>query len=172
VWLEAYRVMTARDVAVDRMELNGFSYIFDNYTMRVAMGEAPASPVEDRLVGAIGRSSAPVSKREGSRLQGWVGPTERYFGKERDKVHFIAHTIGGLVDGVELNVFAKRRDLNRGWSDAGKRYRVMEQHSAAIPALSASAGHCTRTRRARQHLSNTGFCGPTSRGGWKSSTTD
>jgi hypothetical protein len=130
-WLDAYCLMTPREVAVDRTALNGFSYVFDNYTMRVARGEAPPSPVEDRLVGAIGPSSAPPRKREASRLQGWVGPTERYFGKERDKGHFIAHTIGGLVDGVEINVFAQRRDLNRGWSIAGKRYRIMEQHCAS-----------------------------------------
>jgi hypothetical protein len=132
-WLEDYRSMTPRELAVDRIELNGFSYIFDSYSLRVAMGEAPPSPVEDRLVGAIGRSSCPDRKREVSRMQGWIGPTEQYFGKGRDKGHFIAHTIGGLVDGVELNVFAQRRDLNRGWSDAGKRYRSMEQFSAANP---------------------------------------
>ncbi len=130
-WLDEYMGMTPRGVVVDRMELNGFVYLFDNYSTRVAMGEVAPSSVEDRLVAAVGRSSRPERKRESSRLQGWVGPTERYFGKHRDKGHFIAHTIGGLVDGVELNVFAQRRDLNRGWSSAGKRYRDMEKYCAA-----------------------------------------
>ena len=32
------------------------------------------------------------------------------------------------MDGHELNVFIQRRDLNRGWSEAGKRFRAMEKY--------------------------------------------
>jgi hypothetical protein len=132
-WLEEYCQDTPRNVRVDRVELNGFSYIFDNYSLLISMGEAPPSDVVDRLVGAIGRSPHPLRTRESSRLRGWVGPTELSLGKDRDKGHFIAHTIGGMIDGVELNVFPQRRDVNRGWSPAGKRYRQMESFCAAHP---------------------------------------
>jgi hypothetical protein len=37
-------------------------------------------------------------------------------------------TIGSVVDGLEANVFVQRRDLNRGWSPAGKRFREMEKY--------------------------------------------
>lgn len=37
------------------------------------------------------------------------------------------------MDQCELNVFVQRRDLNRGWSDAGKRYRRMEDYCVRNP---------------------------------------
>ena len=55
------------------------------------------------------------------------------FGPGWDKGHFIAHSIGGAVDGLEANVFVQRRDLNRGWSVAGKRFRQMEQYCVLNP---------------------------------------
>ncbi|MBC7947441.1 MAG: hypothetical protein H7Y42_06150, partial [Chitinophagaceae bacterium] len=59
--------------------------------------------------------------------QGWVGQTEKYLGANTDKGHFMAHTIGG---GLEVNIFAQCRDINRGWSKRGKVYRSMEKHCA------------------------------------------
>lgn len=105
----------------------------DNYSTRVARGDAAPSPVEDRLIGAIGRSTPQQRRREASRIRGWLGPTEQNLGHQRDKGHFIAHTIGGLVDGFEVNLFVQRRDFNRGWSAAGRRYRAMERYCAANP---------------------------------------
>jgi hypothetical protein len=52
------------------------------------------------------------------------------FAREWDKGHFIAHSIGGALDGWELNVFVQRRELNRGWSEAGARFRDMEDYCA------------------------------------------
>ena len=43
----------------------------------------------------------------------------------RDKGHFIAHAIGG---GLDMNVFSQARDLNRGISEQGKVYRLMERY--------------------------------------------
>jgi hypothetical protein len=34
---------------------------------------------------------------------------------------------------MDMNLFPQRRDLNRGWSAQGKRYRAMERHLAAHP---------------------------------------
>ena len=62
------------------------------------------------------------------RLKGWVGPTESIYGENWDKGHFIAHSIGGAVDGAEVNVFVQRRDLNRGRSQEGRRYVEMENY--------------------------------------------
>lgn len=56
------------------------------------------------------------------------------FGRRFDKGHFIAHSIGGYVTGIEANVFIQRRDLNRGWSAEGKIFRSMEKYCAQNPA--------------------------------------
>lgn len=88
---------------------------------------------ESRLVAAFGLSAPQPRRRDDARLRGWVGPTDNTFGRAWDKGHFIAHSIGGSVVGWELNVFVQRRDLNRGWSPAGRRYRQMEQYCAANP---------------------------------------
>jgi hypothetical protein len=51
-------------------------------------------------------------------------------GAQFDKGHFIAHYLGG---GTQLNLFAQRRDLNRGWSAEGKLYREMERYCFEHP---------------------------------------
>ena len=47
-----------------------------------------------------------------------------------DKGHFLGHASGGILD---INLFPQRRELNRGWSDEGKRFRSMERHVAEHP---------------------------------------
>lgn len=37
------------------------------------------------------------------------------------------------MDGWELNVFVQRRELNRRWSEAGKRFREMEKYCVSNP---------------------------------------
>ena len=62
-----------------------------------------------------------------------MGATETTFGREWDKGHFVAHSIGGAVDRAEENVFVQLRALNRGWSEAGKRFREMEARCETSP---------------------------------------
>ena len=81
-----------------------------------------------RIVAVFGKSSPQRKKRDDYRLRGWVGPTEKIFGEKWDKGHYIAHSIGGAVDQMELNVFKQKRELNRGWSVEGKLYRKMEEY--------------------------------------------
>ena len=77
-------------------------------------------------------SSPPLESRinltrrahDDGRLRGWAGTPSTAFGPGWDKGHFIAHAIGGAVDGVEANVFLQRRSINRGG------YRRMEQYCA------------------------------------------
>lgn len=99
------------------------------YATLEATGAVQHNPrIEARLVAVSGCSAPQKRKRDDYRLKGWVGATERTFGSGWDKGHFIAHSIGGAVDQAEVNVFVQRRDLNRGWSTAGKRYREMEKY--------------------------------------------
>jgi hypothetical protein len=129
VWRDAYMEMTARQTNIVRWRYGAFEYLFDDHASLEATGAVHYDPnVEARLVAALGCSDPRETARDDYRLKGWVGATEKIFGKEWDKGHFIAHSIGGAVDGLEANVFVQLRHLNRGWSAAGKRFREMEQH--------------------------------------------
>ena len=129
LWRDAYREMTPRQANIVRWQYGSFEYVFDDYASLEMTGTAPFDPnVEARLIAALGRSDPRQTARDDYRLKGWIGATEKAFGKEWDKGHFIAHSVGGKVDGLEANVFVQRRDLNRGWSAAGKRFREMEKY--------------------------------------------
>jgi len=133
-WRDAYLQMTPRTTNIVRFQYNAFEYLFDDYASLEVTGVVPYHPiVEARLVAALGRSEPKASARDDYRLKGWVGATEKIFGQGWDKGHFIAHSIGGAVDGLEANVFVQRRDLNRGWSAAGKRFREMEKYCVLNP---------------------------------------
>lgn len=132
-WLcrDAYVVASQRPESIVQVQQGTFVYVFDAYTVLEDTGVvAYADDNESRLVVAYGRSapSERGRKDEDKRLRGWVGPTNTVFGNGWDKGHFMAHSIGGAVDGVEANVFVQRRDLNRGWSDEGRQFRVMETY--------------------------------------------
>jgi hypothetical protein len=129
VWLEEYTNKMNSDADVSRIKINSFEYFFDTISdSEYKTYESEHKSVAPRLIGVIGRSKPKKTKRDDYRLHGWVGPTEKYFGKEWDKGHFIAHSIGGAVKGSELNVFIQRRDLNRGWSEQGKIFCEMEKY--------------------------------------------
>lgn len=129
VWLDAYLAMMHRQINVVRFRHGTFEYIYDDYASLEASGAVPVdSCSEARLVAVSGCSNPAKRKRDDGRLKGWVGPTESTYGENWDKGHFIAHSIGGAVDGVEVNVFVQRRDLNRGYSEEGRRYVEMEKY--------------------------------------------
>lgn len=88
---------------------------------------------DGRLIVVCGRSRPTPRKRDDYRLKGWVGKLQQSPDIKLDKGHFIGHSLGGAVDGVEVNVFIQRRDLNRGWSEAGKLYRKMEAYCVRHP---------------------------------------
>jgi hypothetical protein len=97
------------------------------------MGEVTDDTIESRTIAAFGISMPGNKKRDDSRLRGWVGKTNIVFGKKWDKGHFIANSIGGEIDGCEMNVFIQNRRLNRGWSDEGKKFREMEKYCFKNP---------------------------------------
>jgi hypothetical protein len=134
LWKAAYLLMTPHVVDTFVVRHGSFQYMFDDYATLEATGKVPYNPVfEARLVAAAGWSKPQSGSRDDYRLKGWVGPTEAWWGRKWDKGHFIAHSIGGAVDQCELNVFIQRRSLNRGWSKAGKRYRLMEKYCFENP---------------------------------------
>ncbi|HMK06175.1 MAG TPA: hypothetical protein VK476_01510 [Flavobacterium sp.] len=119
LWFAAYKSASSHEANVNRFWHNTFEYIFD---------DCSTSEIEARLVAVVGKSN-PVKKlraKDDNRLKGWIGPTQKTFGHEWDKGHFIAHSIGGAIDGVEVNVFPQKRAINRGRSSEGVLFRQME----------------------------------------------
>ena len=130
VFLEAYVEMVPRRANVVSVTGGTFEYVYDNYAELEATGVVEPDPVtESRLVCAVGISRMNESRRDDARLRGWVGPTGATFGEGWDKGHFIAHTMGGAIDGLEMNVFLQRRSVNRGG------YRRLERYCAANPGV-------------------------------------
>ena len=131
-WIEEYQEMTPRPTHIVAATFESFQYLFDYYSIFDAHGGkiAHSRSGEDRLVAVFGVSAAPRSNRDRSRMRGWCGATEKSFGSAWDKGHFIAHSIGG---GLAINVFQQRREVNRGWSEAGRLYRSMEKYCSTNP---------------------------------------
>lgn len=92
--------------------------------------------LSDRVALAFAFSTPSLTKRDASRIRGFpnVNATvKRVMGSQAflaDKGHFLGHASGGTLD---INLFPQRRELNRGWSEQGKRYRSMERYVALNP---------------------------------------
>jgi hypothetical protein len=130
-WRDLYVATVAHVTNIVRFQFRTFDYIFDLYSELEATGEVPYNQtIQDRVVAVLGTSARAEEMRDASRIRGWVGPTEEFFGGERDKGHFMAHCIGG---GLDVNVFSQERRLNRGWSPQGKIYRQMENYCYEQP---------------------------------------
>ena len=128
LWTDFYESQSERLCNIFVIHRGGFDFIFDEIDSLIAQGILPDDAnLSSRIVAAYGKSAPKISKRDDSRLRGWVGSTEKVYGKAWDKGHFIAHSIGGAVEGMELNVFKQKRELNRGWSEEGKLFRKMEE---------------------------------------------
>ena len=130
LWRDQYLEMTPRQTNILVFPHGTFDYFYDDYASLEATGVVkPDGVTEARLVAAVGISRPGHRSRDDGRLRGWVGPTGRTFGDAWDKGHFIAHSIGGAVDGLEANVFLQLRRVNRG------EYRRMERYCADNPGV-------------------------------------
>jgi hypothetical protein len=126
LWQRAYTAAASHTPNIIHVEYGTFDYICDSYSEMEALGEVAFDQrVRDRVVGVLGISLPMRGRRRGSLPKGWVEHPEEVDSSARDKGHFIAHAIGG---GLDMNVFSQARDLNRGLSEQGKVYRLMERY--------------------------------------------
>jgi hypothetical protein len=129
-WREQYGLMEARPSEIINFTYGNFDYIFDTYQQEEPYDPSSGKiPIEARLVAAIGKSSSNQTKRDDGRLKGLTlsampGPESQW-----DRGHYIAHSIGGTVDGNEANVFLQLRSINRG------RYRKFENYCRNNPGV-------------------------------------
>jgi hypothetical protein len=117
-WCADYR--GAGDSAeIVEIKLGSFVFLFDL--------------VDERVVIAYGMSNPEKRRRDASRMKGFPNVNagvRAVLGDQAfpaDKGHFLNHASGGQLD---MNLFPQKRDLNRGWSEEGKRYRRMERYVA------------------------------------------
>jgi hypothetical protein len=98
---------------------SGATYLFD-------LASAVGADQEDRTVAAWTMTPATVAKRDVSYQRGFPLPPNPD-GTLVDRGHLIPHLSGGEFG---PNIFRQRRDLNRGWSSQGKRFRALEREAA------------------------------------------
>lgn len=107
---------------ISEIDLDFAVFLFDHRAKRVTL--AYALSVEQLL------------ERDSSRMAGFPNVNASIRASEvgemfsADKGHFLGHATGGILD---INMFPHRRELNRGWSDEGKRFRSMERHVTDHP---------------------------------------
>jgi len=123
-WCERYRKMTSGETNILHFVDSSFDFLFD-FTSELSTQEESA---EDRVVAVYGKSRQQDTKRDASRIRGFLGgPFRLPEGGKHDKGHFIGHVLGG---GLDVNLFPQRTVVNRGWSETGKTYRAMERYCA------------------------------------------
>jgi hypothetical protein len=101
---------------------SGATYLFD-------LASAAGAEQEDRTLAAWTITPATVGNRDVSYQRGFPLPSDPD-GTPVDRGHLIPHLSGGEFG---PNLFRQRRDLNRGWSSQGKRFRALEREAATTP---------------------------------------
>ncbi len=121
VWCQEY-CTRSHEAEISEINLGFAVFLFDHTIERVVL--AHALSVEQLM------------ERDISRMRGFpdvnvsINATLADRAFKADKGHFLGHASGGILD---INLFPHRRELNRGWSPEGKRFRSMEQHVAEHP---------------------------------------
>jgi hypothetical protein len=132
-WTEEYATAFPKHGEISLQNFEGFSFTIDHIWPDVEAADINHELPETRVISFFGISNTKINKINRSRMKvGWGKTSEAFaqFGINYDKGHFIAHGFGGPID---VNLFPQRRDINRGWSAEGKRYRAMERYIASNP---------------------------------------
>lgn len=120
-WAAAYRARIPH-CALLEFDSDGARFLFD---LASDVGAAQA----DRTLAAWGRSRRAPRPRDVAYQRGYPSPRGRA-ARPLDKGHMVAHAAGGTFG---PNMFPQDRDLNRGWSTEGRRYRALEREIASRP---------------------------------------
>ena len=124
LWHNKYKAMVEGDTYIHQMNRD-FSFMFDVQSQNPYQTDDDF--IEDRVVVFFGLSKTSEVKRDASRMSGYLRNVFNWTDKDTDKGHFIGHSMGG---GVDENLFAQKKQINRGQSVRGKVYRAMETYCA------------------------------------------
>ncbi len=112
------------DADLVEFDADGATFLYD-----LAENGAGGSTREGRTVAAWAISRGPAAPRDASRQRGYpLAESLRELGYERG--HLIAHASGG---GLDANLFAQVRHINRGRSNDGRAFRDLERLAAGTP---------------------------------------
>jgi hypothetical protein len=120
-WAEAYSSQVPQSTLVE-FDSDGARFLFD-------LASAASTEQADRTVAAWGHSRPAPRPRDESYQRGYPSPRGRA-ARPLDKGHMVAHAAGGTFG---PNMFPQDRELNRGWSAEGRRYRALEREIANTP---------------------------------------
>jgi hypothetical protein len=120
-WAEAYWSRIPQSSLLE-FDSDGARFLFD-------LASAAGAERADRTVAAWGRSRRAPHPRDESYQRGYPSPRGRAV-RPLDKGHMVAHAAGGTFG---PNIFPQDRDLNRGRSAEGRRYRALEREIANTP---------------------------------------
>lgn len=85
----------------------------------------------ERVVAFFGFSNPTDEVRDTNRQAGFIPEFTKHY-KGKDRGHFLSHRQGG---GMDVNFFPQKKEVNRGWNEAGKIYRKMERFCSANPGI-------------------------------------
>jgi hypothetical protein len=120
-WSAAYRARTPT--------ANLYEFGPEPWTFLFDFSTEIGAPQWDRTVAAWGLSVPGRRPRDQSYQRGYPPPYGRA-DRPLDKGHMVPHQLGGEFG---QNIFPQDRELNRGWSEQGRRYRALERAAAATP---------------------------------------
>lgn len=132
-WVDAYIKAFPKHGEIFQQTFEGYAFLIDWIWPYQAEADDAKELPETRVVCFFGISNINIKASNRRRMAAGWGKTSVVFapfGTDYDKGHFIAHSCGAPVD---MNIFPQRRDINRGWSEEGKRFRAMERYVAANP---------------------------------------
>lgn len=121
LWSAEYRSQVP-ECSLLELDSDGATFLFD-------LASAAGARQADRTVAAWGVSRRAPHPRDESYQRGYPSPRGRAM-RSLDKGHMVAHAAGGTFG---PNMFPQDRDLNRGWSAKGRRYRALEREIANTP---------------------------------------
>jgi hypothetical protein len=166
-WLGAYRAVTAWASQVLEITQGELVFLFDAAPTLNRDEDVDGVDGDDRVVAVWGRSRPALSRRDRSRLAGFLPNPLSWSQVDFDRGHLVAHAAGGALD---LNLFPQAASLNRGRSAEGRVWRRMENYAARHPGNRSSSGLFTPGRLGSQPRSTTGCSSATPCGASDSST--
>ena len=122
-WCQEY-CTRFQEAEISEINLDFAVFLFDHTMERVTL--------------AYALSVKQLMERDTSRMRGFpdvnisISATLAEKAFIADKGHFLGHASGGILD---INLFPQRRELNRGWSPEGKRFRSMERYVTKHPGI-------------------------------------